>query len=99
MGQSLKRTALVVEDDRDLRALVGALLEECDLKVVECESAEAAEVVMELLRDTLVMIFVDVNLAGRMNGVELATLAHETMTAALVGRASSFAKVKKIADE
>jgi DNA-binding NtrC family response regulator len=79
MGQSLQPTALVVEDDRDLRALVGALLEECDLKVVECESAEAAEVVMELLRDTLVMIFVDVNLAGRMNGVELATLAHETL--------------------
>jgi DNA-binding LytR/AlgR family response regulator len=55
--------------------LVGALLEECDMKVVECETAEAAAIAMEHLRDTLVMIFVDVNLAGRMNGVELATLA------------------------
>jgi CheY-like chemotaxis protein len=75
MGQLSKPTALVVEDDGDQRALVGTLLEECDMKVVECESAEAAAIAMEHLRDTLVMIFVDVNLAGRMNGVELATLA------------------------
>jgi two-component system cell cycle response regulator CpdR len=79
MGQSLKLTALVVEDDHDQRALVGALLEECEMKVVECETAEAAAVAMEHLRDTLVMIFVDVNLAGHMNGVELATLARRTL--------------------
>ena len=79
MGQLLKPTALVVEDDRDQRALVGALLEECDMKVVECETAEAAAVAMEHLRDTLVMMFVDVNLAGHMNGVELATLAREKL--------------------
>ena len=79
MGQLLKPTALVVEDDKDQRALVGALLEECDMKVVECETAEAAAVAMEHLRDTLVMMFVDVNLAGRMNGVELATLARQKL--------------------
>jgi two-component system cell cycle response regulator CpdR len=79
MGQLLKPTALVVEDDGDQRALVAALLEECDLKVVECETAEAAAVAMEHLRDTLVMIFVDVNLAGHMNGVELALLARQKL--------------------
>lgn len=79
MGQLLKPTALVVEDDADQRALVAALLEECDLKVVECESAEAAAIAMEHLRGTLVMIFVDVNLAGRMNGVELALLARQKL--------------------
>jgi len=79
MGQLQKPTALVVEDDSDQRALVGALLEECDLKVVECETAEAAAVAMEHLRDTLVMIFVDVNLAGHMNGVELALLARQKL--------------------
>jgi CheY-like chemotaxis protein len=79
MGQLLKPTALVVEDDRDQRALVGALLEECDMKVVECETAEAAAVAMEHLRDTLVMMFVDVNLAGCMTGVELATLARQKL--------------------
>lgn len=83
MGQSLqqtsKPTALVVEDDRDQRALVGTLLEECEMKVVECETGEAAAIAMEHLRDTLVMIFVDVELAGRMNGVELAVLAHRKL--------------------
>ncbi|HZO45041.1 MAG TPA: response regulator [Xanthobacteraceae bacterium] len=79
MGQLLKPTALVVEDDGDQRSLVAALLEECDLKVVECETAEAAAVAMEHLRDTLVMIFVDVNLAGHMNGVELAILARKKL--------------------
>jgi CheY-like chemotaxis protein len=72
-------TALVVEDDHDQRALVGALLEECELKVVECATGEAAAAAMEHLRDTLVMIFVDVNLAGHMNGVELAQLARERL--------------------
>ena len=79
MGQLLKPTALVVEDDQDQRALVGALLEECEMTVVECESGEAAAVAMEHLRDTLVMMFIDVNLAGLMDGVELATLARQTL--------------------
>ncbi|MPZ40880.1 MAG: response regulator [Rhizobiales bacterium] len=79
MGQFLKLTALIVEDDQDQRALVGALLEECDMRVVECETAEAAAIAMELLRDTLVMIFVDMNLAGRMTGVELAQIARENL--------------------
>lgn len=70
-----KPTALVVEDDDDERALVGALLEECDMTVVECATAEAAAAAMEHLRDSLTMMFVDVNLAGYMNGVELAQFA------------------------
>ena len=79
MGKLLKLTALVVEDDKDQRALVSTLLEECNMTVVECESGEAAAVAMEHLRDTLVMMFVDVNLAGNMTGVELAKIAHENL--------------------
>jgi CheY-like chemotaxis protein len=80
-GQSTSRkaTALVVEDDREQRALIGTLLEECEMKVVECETGEAAAIAMEHLRDTLVMIFVDVNLAGHMTGVELAWLARQRL--------------------
>jgi CheY-like chemotaxis protein len=78
-ARSSKPTVLVVEDDGEQRALVGTLLEECEMKVVECETGEAAAVAMEHLRDTLVMIFVDMNLAGHMNGVELARLAHQRM--------------------
>jgi CheY-like chemotaxis protein len=78
MGQLSQQTALVVEDDEDQRSLVSALLEECGMKVVECATAEAAAVAMNHLRESLVMMFVDVNLAGRMNGVELAMLARRT---------------------
>ncbi len=77
MGQLLKLTALVVEDDADQRALVSALLEECDMHVVECETAEAAIVAMEHLRDSLAMVFADVRLAGTMSGVELAWFAQQ----------------------
>jgi CheY-like chemotaxis protein len=75
MRQSRKPVALVVEDDEDQRALVGALLEECEMRVVECETAEAAAAAMEHFRDVLAMMFVDVKLAGYMDGVELAAFA------------------------
>jgi len=72
-----KPTALVVEDDPDQRELVCALLEECDMAVIECETAESAEVVLERVGAGLSMIFTDVNLAGEMSGTELAELAKE----------------------
>jgi DNA-binding NtrC family response regulator len=70
-----KPTALVVEDDQDQRELVSLLLEECDMAVIQCESAESAEAVLERVGGSLSMIFTDVRLAGAMNGAELAELA------------------------
>jgi DNA-binding NtrC family response regulator len=72
MARLARPVALVVEDDEDQRWLVSALLEECDMTVVECVSAEAAAAAMEHLRDSLAMVFVDVNLAGKMSGLQLA---------------------------
>jgi DNA-binding NtrC family response regulator len=77
MGRLARPTALVVEDDEDQRWLVSMLLEECDMHVVECASAETATVVLDHVRDSLAMVFVDVNLAGDMNGVELANLVRQ----------------------
>jgi DNA-binding NtrC family response regulator len=74
MGRFARPTALVVEDDEDQRWLVSMLLEECDMHVVECASGETATAVLDHVRDSLTMVFIDVNLAGDMNGVELATL-------------------------
>ena len=47
MGQSkpFRATALVVEDDPMQREMICLLLEESDVDVIECESAEAAELV------------------------------------------------------
>ena len=79
MGQSrpLRATALIVEDDALQREMICLLLEESDFEVIECESAEAAELVLERNGDSLSLMMTDVNLAGHMNGVELAHIAKE----------------------
>src|SRR3984893_13792803 len=76
-GEKLKATALVVEDDQIQRAMVAMLLEETDIQVIQCENAEAAELVLEKVGGCLCMMFTDVSLAGRMTGAELATRARQ----------------------
>ena len=77
MGQSkpLRATALIVEDDRMQRELIGLLLEESHFDVIECESAEAAEMVLKHCGCDLSLMMTDVHLAGAMDGVELAHIA------------------------
>jgi DNA-binding NtrC family response regulator len=77
MAQSkpFRATALVVEDDAMQREMICLLLEESDMDVIECESAEAAELVLEEAGASLVMLMTDVQLAGHMTGVELAHVA------------------------
>src|SRR5262245_42559829 len=63
--------ALIVEDDPELRVLAGALLEETDLRVVECEDAEQALAFLNREGDTVAMLFVDVRLPGLLDGNDL----------------------------
>ena len=70
-------TALVVEDDELQRLLAATVLEDSDVHVIACESAEAAQVVLEHTGDKLCLIFTDVNLAGPITGAELASIALE----------------------
>jgi DNA-binding NtrC family response regulator len=74
MGQSkpYRAKVLVVEDDPMQRAMIGLLLEESDFDVIACESAEAAELVLQGSGETVVLMMTDVELAGHMTGVELA---------------------------
>jgi DNA-binding NtrC family response regulator len=67
--------ALIVEDDPDVRALAGALLEETPLDVVEVESAEAALDCLQERGGEVAMVFADVRLPGEMDGVQLAKAA------------------------
>jgi DNA-binding NtrC family response regulator len=67
--------ALVVEDDPFQRAFLADLLKEEGLEVVECASAEAAELVLVATGTELRALVTDVNLAGDMSGVELAQYA------------------------
>ncbi|MHC2337189.1 response regulator [Bradyrhizobium sp. USDA 4454] len=77
MGQSkpYRAKALVVEDDPMQREMISLLLEESEFDVISCESAEAAELVLQGSGDNVVLMMTDVELAGRMTGIELAYAA------------------------
>jgi len=77
MGQAtpFKPIALVVEDDALQREYAVVLLEESEMGVVQCDSAEAALRVLNTMGDCLSLMFTDVNLAGTMDGLELARFA------------------------
>jgi DNA-binding NtrC family response regulator len=77
MGQAkpFKPIALVVEDDLLQRELAVVLLEESEMEVIQCQSAEGALCVLDEIGGRVSMIFADVNLAGKIDGVELAHFA------------------------
>jgi DNA-binding NtrC family response regulator len=79
MGQAnpFKPIALVVEDDVMERKMVVTLLEESEIGVIQCESAEAALRILEKVGTFLSMMFTDINLAGKIDGVELAHFVHQ----------------------
>jgi CheY-like chemotaxis protein len=70
-----KPIALVVEDDAIQREDVATLLEESEMGVIQCASAEAALGVLERMGGCLSLMFTDVNLAGAIDGLELARFA------------------------
>jgi CheY-like chemotaxis protein len=74
MGQARQkiRAALIVEDDAEVRSLAATLLEDEQLDIIECESAEAALAIMLIGGREVAMIFADVRLPGVMDGVDLA---------------------------
>jgi CheY-like chemotaxis protein len=67
--------ALVVEDDPLQREVMADLLKDEGLEVVECSTAEAAELVLVSTGTELKALVTDINLAGKMSGVELAAYA------------------------
>src|SRR5436190_2164714 len=79
MGQSkpFRATALVVEDDPMQREMISLLLEESDFDVIECETAEAAELVLQRNAGRIALVMTDGSRAGTMDGVVLA--AHDAV--------------------
>ena len=77
MEHSIHPITMVVEDDILQRELVAILLEGSEMDVIQCESAEAALRSAALrslaqIDGRAALPFTDVNLAGRIDGVELA---------------------------
>jgi DNA-binding NtrC family response regulator len=79
MGQSqpLRRTtALVIEDDEDQRFLAVTLFEQGDFQVIECETAEQGLDVIRKRPDDVELILTDVELPGKMDGIDFANIVH-----------------------
>jgi CheY-like chemotaxis protein len=76
MGQDAEctRVALVVESDKELRALAVTLLEETDLRVLEASSGEEALHYLHEHAGEVMLIFSEVKLPYHMSGVDLARL-------------------------
>jgi DNA-binding NtrC family response regulator len=97
MGQ-MAPIALVVEDDPLQRELAAILLEENKMGVIQCESAEAALVALEKMGGAIAMIFTDVNLAGKIDGVELAHFTTELYPNVHVTVTSGYARPRGLPD-
>jgi two-component system, response regulator PdtaR len=73
MGQTnTRKTALVVEDDVGLRCLASSLLEETDLDVVEADTGDRALAYLTGHADRVALVFTDVAMPGKVDGVDLA---------------------------
>jgi len=104
MGQSKpfsRSIVLVVEDDEDERSLAATVFEEAGFNVIECESAEAGAAVIDAKRGEIAMIFTDLRLPGRMDGVALARLAQEKTPSVpvIVTSGASGARLRDLPDE
>ena len=66
------RIALVVEDEQETRDLAESVLEETELRVVGCASAEKALSFLQEHGGEVALVFADIRLAGAMDGVQLA---------------------------
>ncbi|MCP3442407.1 response regulator [Bradyrhizobium sp. CCGUVB14] len=77
MGQSkpLRPTAIVVEDDDIQREMLALLLEQRNFEVLQCEDAETAALALKAKHPTLMVT--DINLVGKMDGVDLAHFAQQ----------------------
>ena len=67
--------ALLVEDDAFQREAFADLLKDDGFEVIECTSAEAAELIIASTGTELQALITDHNLAGAMSGAQLAQFA------------------------
>jgi DNA-binding NtrC family response regulator len=77
MKLAVPSLALVVEDDPLQREVLSDALKQDNMDVIQCESAEAAELVVARFGIELRLMVTDVELAGQGNGIELVTFARK----------------------
>ncbi len=67
--------------------------------VIQCESAEAAITVLDRIGPLLTMLYTDVSLAGKVDGIELARIARENYPQIHVIVASGYALNKDLPEQ
>ena len=72
---------LLVEDDAMQRIVLSDVLKDEGFEVIECSTAEAAELVIVSLGTELRALITDNHLAGAMLGMDLAALCEATVSA------------------
>ena len=73
----IKRYALVVEDDEVQRRMVRTILEANGFEVLQSDTAEAAQIILEEVGHDLSLMVADVRLNGDMPGSHLARFAQQ----------------------
>jgi len=73
----IKRYALVVEDDEVQRRMVRSILESNGFEVLQSDTAEAAQIILEEVGHDLALLVTDVRLNGDMPGSQLAKFARQ----------------------
>jgi DNA-binding NtrC family response regulator len=72
---------LIVEDDTLQREVLADVLKDNGLEVIECTTAEAAELVLASTGPELRALVTDIYLDGTMTGIELAEFARQRFPA------------------
>ena len=73
----LPPVALVVEDDELQREILSDFLKDENMDVIQCESAEAAELIIARVGAELSLLVTDFRLAGEGTGLDVACFAKE----------------------
>lgn len=88
------RTILVVDDDRDVREVAVAVLEAVGYRVIEAASGDEAHRLLQSHPDMQIdVLFTDVVMPGRLDGIDLANAARALRPRLRVLYATGFANL------
>ena len=68
----MSKSVLVVEDEEIIREVTVEFLTEAGLTVVEASTADEALIVLEAEAESICLLFTDVRMPGKMDGLDLA---------------------------
>lgn len=90
------RTVLVVEDDREVREIAIAVLESAGYRVLEAATGDDAHALLQAHPDLRIdVLFTDVVMPGRLDGIDLAEAAQQLRPTLKVLFASGFANLMR----